>query len=266
MAELKVAKQKCIYCKHDLPLGKSLCVNPSCRQFNFPNANPSGSALVSLGEIARRGVQTVPRYKMMSEGMDRFFGGGLAHTSCNLIGGRPGAGKTTLLLKLAAYIAKLTGKPAVYVANEQSPEEITETALRLQIENLDSILLLNAMGGLQSNLFWTLKEAKPCLTIVDSLTKLVGKDLALAVQVAYDMKDLSVELKAPSFLINQVTKELDHAGFESLQHAVDMTSLFHFDLDDPKRILVSEKNRFGEAPLMMQFEMTKNGLVEVEDE
>jgi len=263
MAELK-SKQKCLYCKRDLPIGKLQCVFPDCRQFNFPNANPSGSALVSLGEIARRGVQTVPRYKTLSDGMDRFFGGGLVYTSCNLIGGRPGAGKTTLLLMFADHISKLTSKPAVYVANEQSPEEITDTALRLKVENLDNILILNAMGGLQSNLFWTLKEAKPSLIIIDSLTKLVGKDLELAVQVAYDMKDLSVELKAPSFLINQVTKDLDHAGLEKLQHAVDMTSLFHFELDDPKRILVSEKNRFGEAPLMMQFEMTEKGLVEVE--
>jgi DNA repair protein RadA/Sms len=266
MADPRVQKAKCLYCKHELPLGKSWCINPSCRQFNFPNATVSGSNdVMSLGDVARRGVQAVPRYKMLSENMDRFFGSGLAITSCNLIGGRPGSGKTTILLMLSDHLSILTGKKVAYVANEQTREELTETALRLEIKNLDGIMVINAMGGLQSNLFYTLKSINPCFMIVDSLSKLVGRDLELGAQFASDMKDLSAELKAPSMLVNQVTKDLDHAGLEKLQHAVDMTCLFYFDLDNPKRMLVSEKNRFGEAPLTMFFEMTAKGLVEIEE-
>lgn len=200
-------------------------------------------------------VSIVPRLATIHPAMDLFFGGGgIVQTSTGLIAAPPGFGKTSVLLQVADCISQVTGnRDVAYVANEQTPDEIRAKAIELGVKNLHQMCIINMMGGMRGSLFDLLTRMMPCLIIVDSLTKLVGRDLAFAVVIASEFKSLSVTLKAPTIFINQVTKELDHAGLEMLQHEVDLTALGH--MEGSKRYLQSEKNRNGPAPLTLGMQM-----------
>lgn len=166
---------------------------------------------------------------------------------------------STLTLQLADFIIGFflrergEKRNVVMVANEQSPDEIRAKAIEIGIVHMHEICVIKAMGGFSGNLFEIISRYKPCLTVIDSLSKLVGRDPDLAVIVASMMKELSVKLNMPTLMINQVTKDLNHAGQEKLQHEVDMTALG--TTIGNKRILESEKNRNGQAPLALAMQM-----------
>jgi DNA repair protein RadA/Sms len=232
-----------------------------CKGWNFARKKDDENEVVRLSDAT---VSEVKRIPTMNPAMDAFFGGGIAESSVLLLGGEPGAGKTTLMLQLSECVIQRALKEnrhadIVYVANEQSAAEIRDTAIRIGVERLYHICIVKAMGGLKSSLYGLIQKYKPQLMIVDSLTKLVGEDMNHAVYVAEALKTISVDIRSPTVLVNQVTKSIVHAGLEKLQHAVDMTALMHSDGVD--RYIVSEKNRFGQAPMMLKMAMTAKGLV-----
>lgn len=253
------------------------CTNPKCRAWNVVASTGNiDDSTVLLGS----GLKSVelPRYKTGL--VDKIFGGGIVTTSVCLMGGEPGAGKTTLALQLSNVVCELTKRETLYIANEQSSTEIEDTANRLDLKHAspDSrlIRIVKAMGGITHDIGTLLVYYKPSLVILDSLTKWVGEDLALAVVVLYRLKDYAVKLECPIIVINQVTKDGDQAGRKQLEHAVDMTCMFDIlegEIDEegkpiPKplspRRLMSEKNRFGPAPEEQFFQMLATGLVPVE--
>ena len=239
----------CPSCKTNIPFGTMRC--PRCKEWNFSSSDEGEQEVVRLSDAK---ISVVPRLRTLHPEMDRFFGGGLVQTSTCLISGEPGSGKTTLFLQLADCITAQCSKAnVVYVANEQSPDEIRGKALELGIKHMHEICVVRAMGGFSGNLFEIIVKYKPCLTIIDSLTKLVGRDPELSVIVASMMKELSVKHNFPSLLVGQVTKDLNHAGLEKLQHEVDCTALI--SRIGSKRIMESEKNRNGEAPLALAMQM-----------
>ena len=210
---------------------------------------------------------------------DRAFGGGkgIPRTGTILLGGEPGAGKTTLCLQLCdKACTRFPKKEALYIANEQDPVELKTTAERLELHNKGRIRIVKAMGGIADDLGDLILRFEPCIIILDSVTKWVGEDLELAVQVAYRMKDYTVRLGAPSIIINQVTKDGGHAGLMKLQHAVDTCSLFHiledeidpstgkpFPISQAPRRLQTLKNRFGVLDEQF-YAMNETGLEEIE--
>jgi DNA repair protein RadA/Sms len=208
--------------------------------------------------------------------VDRVFGGGVAKTSVCLLGGEPGAGKTTLCLQLADIFTQRTEKEVLYIANEQAPEELKETADRLCLKNKHMIRVVKAMGGVAFDIGELFFRYRPGAIFLDSVTNWVGEDLELAVTVCKRLKAYTVELKAPSIVINQITKGGDHAGLMKMQHAVDMTVIFSIldaaEIDEDKelkgtsvRLFQSIKNRHGPAPEEQLFQMTEKGLVGIED-
>ena len=267
---------KCAQCGVTLPGSAKRCINPKCRHWNLvASVGNISDYTVRLGDAA---AFKVPR--VVTGLVDKVFGGGIAQTSVNLLAGEPGAGKTTLSLQLSDIFCRLhPGRDTVIIANEQSADEIQETANRLDLKHVKDdkrIVIVKAMGGVTFDIGALLTHFKPCLVTLDSLTKWVGGDLALAVKIAQQLKDFAVFLKCPVNIVNQVTKDDDHAGLKQLQHAVDWTGKFTIlegELDPngnpiPKplspRCLESEKNRFGPAPEEQFFQMTAKGLVEIE--
>lgn len=257
---------RCKGCGRALPPGILRCPNKKCNTFNAGMGAPDFEQhTVLLSDAKLANVERV-----VTGLVDHIFGGGIANTSVNLLAGEPGAGKTTLCLQLADIFAALFApKEVLYIANEQDASELRETALRLKLRNPELIRVVKGMGGMSFDLGELLTRFKPSLILLDSVTKWSGDDPALAVTICQRLKDYSVMLKAPSIVINQVTKGGDHAGLNQMQHAVDMCCLFEILHEDENEVasdktlrhLWSTKNRFGPAPEEQFFGMTPEGLV-----
>jgi predicted ATP-dependent serine protease len=242
----------CYYCRAPLSKEPGHLFCPKCKLPNFPNtAEGERPELVRLSESS--GTK-IARYDVGI--FNPIFGGGLAHTSVNLVAGWPGAGKTTMFLMICdILLEQIPQGDMLYIANEQSHEELSDTARRLKIKHMDRILILDAMGGLRRELGAVILETKPKAVVLDSLTNLVGEDMEKAVEFAKTFKEYTVHLKMPALLVNQVNKDGAHAGLEKLQHGVD--ALFNMDMDETtgQRLLYSTKNRFGPAPVNLNLLM-----------
>jgi DNA repair protein RadA/Sms len=238
------------------------------------------------GTITLDKVQAEDAARILTGPWDYCWGGGIVQTSTTLIGGSPGAGKTTLLLdianRVAATLPLLTYEKgegqALYIAAEQSAPEIQLTAERLDLKHKKNIRMVPAMGG-YANLGEILYRRKPKLAVLDSLQGLTGDDNAAQIGVLEILKKVAVELKCPIIIINQVTKDGELAGLNTLQHHVDTTLTFFPDdieVIDPDidangvpqsetkaRILEVRKNRFGRAWINQAFAMTSKGLKHV---
>src|SRR5207237_706277 len=86
------------------------------------SAAPRSIAACTAGETLRRSTG-------LGE-LDRVLGGGLVQGSVVLIGGDPGIGKSTLALQACGALAR-QGLPVLYVAGEESPEQVRLRAERL---------------------------------------------------------------------------------------------------------------------------------------
>lgn len=260
---------RCRECQSPMMAGMKQCRNAKCRAWNVSKPIQLDDSTVLLSEV------TASKVRRITTGLvDEVFGSGVACTSVNLLAGEPGAGKTTLCLQLCDIVIAHYGRAreALYIANEQAAEEIGETAQRLGLKNRDKIRIVKAMGGVTHDIGDLLVHYKPCLTILDSITKWAGEDMSLAVVIAQRIKDYAVKLECPCVIVNQVTKDGDHAGLKQLEHAVDMAAMFDILSDvvdengDPvppklsPRRLMSSKNRFGIAPEEQFYMMTSTGL------
>jgi DNA repair protein RadA/Sms len=257
----------CHSCGTKLPENRLRCPNIRCKVWNIAGSgwgNVEDST--TLLSDAKLGKVEYVRTNLV----DLCFGGGhgIARTSVSLIGGDPGAGKTTLCMQLADIFAEKYNKEVLYIANEQDATELKTTAERLQLRHPNRIRVVNAMGGVTHDIGTLLLHYEPCATVLDSITKWAGEDMRLAVVICQRLKDYTVRLNAPTFVINQVTKDGDHAGLNKLQHAADTTMLFEVlgDTQEAPRRLHVEKNRFGAAPVSQYYEMTVRGLVELSEE
>jgi DNA repair protein RadA/Sms len=254
---------RCSSCKQPLPEGKFRCVNPKCRMWNTADTGSNfEDDTILLGDAKLAEVERIETGLV-----DPCFGGGVVRSSTALLGGDPGSGKTTLCLQLSDIFANRYRQETLYIANEQDPSEIKTTGERLKLKNMNLIRVVKAMGGVKADIGAYLLRYKPCLIVLDSVTKWAGEDMNLAVIICQRLKDYTVRLNAPSIVINQVTKDGEHAGLNKMQHAVDATMLFEVwgeNPGDPRRLHV-RKNRFGPAPMSQYFEMTGLGLFEISE-
>lgn len=258
---------KCIHCTSQLPEGKYKCVNPKCRMWSIASTVSIEDSTVLLSD-AKLGVVE----RVVTGIVDRCFGPpenpGVVTTSVNLLAGDPGAGKTTLCLMLSNFFAGHFGKEALYIANEQEDVELKDTASRLHLEHANKIRIVKAMGGVNHDIGAIILHYKPCLIVLDSVTKWAGEDAHEAVIICQRLKDYAVKIKSPCIVINQVTKGGDHAGLNKMQHAVDATMMFEVwgeNPEDPRRLHV-RKNRNGPAPVSQFFKMTPTGLFGISEE
>ena len=258
---------KCIHCGSPLPEGKYKCVNPKCRMWSVSSTVSIDDSTVLLSDAKLGKVERV-----VTGMVDQCFGPlenpGIATTSVALLAGDPGAGKTTLCLMLSNFFAGHFNREALYIANEQEDIELKDTAQRLDLEHANKIRIVKAMGGVSHDIGAIILRFKPCLIVLDSVTKWSGEDPREAVIICQRLKDYSVKLKAPTIVINQVTKGGDHSGLNKMQHAVDATMMFEVwgdNPEDPRRLHV-RKNRNGPAPVSQFFEMTGKGLIGISEQ
>ncbi|MBI3591882.1 MAG: DNA repair protein RadA, partial [Nitrospirae bacterium] len=200
--------------------------------------------------------------------LDRVLGGGMVNGAIVLIGGDPGIGKSTLILQALSKIAEGSGA-VLYVSGEESPEQIKLRAERLSIDS-DAIILLPET--LVENIIIAAKDLKPSALVVDSIQTVFTEDLTSAPGSVGQIRESAAKLmvfakksQIPVFLIGHVTKEGAIAGPRVLEHLVDTVLYFEGDRGHPYRILRTVKNRFGSTNEIGVFEMTDNGLAEIDN-
>ncbi|MDI1472704.1 MAG: DNA repair protein RadA [Thermodesulfovibrio sp.] len=213
-------------------------------------------------------LTTSPRLLTGINEFDRVLGGGIVKGSLILIGGDPGIGKSTILLQASNNLAKQFGN-LLYVSGEESLTQIKLRAERLGI-NSDRILLLSET--LVEKIIDCAKEEKPAVLIIDSIQTVYTEESLSAPGSVSQIRESATKFMGfakstgvPVFLIGHVTKEGAIAGPRVLEHLVDTVLYFEGDRGYAYRILRSVKNRFGPTNEIGVFEMTSEGLIEVEN-
>ncbi|MDD3662202.1 MAG: ATPase domain-containing protein, partial [Candidatus Dojkabacteria bacterium] len=231
-------------------------------------------AVVTVLEKADR-PKALPRLSLGMNELDRVLGGGLVGGEVVLLAGEPGIGKSTLLLQVAMDLSLRI--PVLYVSGEESLSQIGSRFERLSGPRTDGkatkrdTLLFTEETDVD-RITAALVEQKPGVVIVDSVQSLSTADVTSfpgsITQVRESGTRLTQAAKSqgiPVIIVGQVTKEGAIAGPKVLEHVVD--AVVHFEGDDRgvHRILRCSKNRFGTTDEVGVFEMTGQGLVEVDD-
>lgn len=197
---------------------------------------------------------------------DRLLGGGLVPGSLTLVGGDPGIGKSTLLLQLSSLLSQ-KGQKVLYVSAEESLEQITLRARRLQIDSEGLYIFPEAHF---ERIREAITEIKPNVLIIDSIQIVYKSDIPSIPGSVTQVREIAQELMhiakgemIATFIIGHVTKSGEIAGPRLLEHLVDTVLYFEGDRQNDYRLIRSVKNRFGPTDEIAVFQMQSTGLVEV---
>lgn len=207
------------------------------------------------------------RYKTGIKEFDRIFGGGIVKGSLVLIGGAPGIGKSTILLQMCNFLNK--NLKIFYISGEESKKQIKLRASRLNIKNENLYIITNT--DIES-IVEEIKSSRPDIVIIDSIQTMNHQELnslpGSIVQVRECTNMLlktAKSLEIPILIISHVNKDGAIAGPKVLEHIVDVVSYFEGDNQTSYRILRAVKNRYGSTNEIGVFQMTHEGLEEVEN-
>lgn len=207
------------------------------------------------------------RFQTGFKEFDRILGGGLVAGQVVLIGGEPGVGKSTLLLEIASQLSE-KGK-ALYVSAEESPQQVSIRANRLRRVKLNKLYIADEEKV--ENIHSLIQEEEFRFVVVDSIQVMVSpaaeglKGSVLAIRNCADyLTQVAKALGVVLFIVGHVTKSGSIAGPKLLEHIVDSVLYFEGESLSNYRILRSIKNRFGPTGDIAVFDMTSEGLMEVE--
>lgn len=199
--------------------------------------------------------------------LDRVLGGGIVEGSVVLLSGEPGIGKSTILLQMCRVLQNKLH--ILYVSGEESAVQIKLRADRVGISG-DNISVM-AETDVQAVCHY-IASAKPDLVLVDSIQTMQVSELSSSagsiVQVRESTNLLlrtAKELGIPTFIVGHVNKGGDIAGPKVMEHIVDTVLYFEGERNQAYRILRAVKNRFGSTNEIGVFEMSEQGLQEVEN-
>jgi DNA repair protein RadA/Sms len=203
--------------------------------------------------------------------LNRVLGGGIVAGSIVLVAGEPGIGKSTLFLQMGLQLQEVR---TLYISGEESEQQIRMRADRLKIKERklmharDNFYLLTETAT--QTIFQEIKKLKPGLVIVDSIQTLQSSyiestpgSVSQIRECAAEFQRFAKETNTPVFLIGHITKEGNIAGPKILEHMVDTVLQFEGDRHYAYRILRTLKNRFGSTSELGIYEMTDEGMQEV---
>ena len=212
--------------------------------------------------LAEIDADAVPRLETGIAELDRVLGGGLVPGSVVLLAGEPGVGKSTLALQLAAGLHG--SRPVLYVAGEESPEQIRLRANRLT--SLPEALVVLAETRVEA-LADPWRDTQPSLVLVDSVQTLRSERVESAPGSVAQVRECAALLAATAkahgavlVLVGHVTKEGAIAGPRVLEHLVDVVLSLEGDAFHAFRLLRAHKNRFGSTQEIGVFHMGGAGL------
>jgi DNA repair protein RadA/Sms len=224
---------------------------------------------------------------------DRILGGGIVAGSAVLVGGEPGIGKSTLLLQVAGALANPRlaaaqrdglstradtrraapppnkAHPILYVTSEESARQTRLRANRLGIES-ENLLVLAETNV--ERITHQIAKLSPTVVIIDSIQMIYKPDLPAAPGSVTQLRDCCMDLVylakssgTAVIFVGHVTKAGTLAGPKIIEHIVDTVVYFEGDRFHAHRIVRCVKNRFGSTHEVGLFEMTGEGLTEVDD-
>ena len=219
-------------------------------------------------ELSQVSTDELPRLQVGSGEMNRVLGGGVVPGSVTLIAGDPGIGKSTLLLAMAGDVARTVG-PVLYVSGEESAAQLRMRADRLDVSG-DRLFLLESTA--LDEVIAQLDSIRPALAVLDSIQTVYDSAVASAAGSVAQIRECARALmtwaksrNVPAILTGHVTKGGDVAGPRVLEHMVDVVLYMDGDPIGSWRLLRAVKNRFGATNEVGVFEMTAQGLRDVED-
>ena len=230
----------------------------------------STSAPISIKALSDSEIITPDRFLTGIEELDRVFGGGIGQGASILIGGEPGIGKSTLLLRIAANVVQLSSFECLYVSGEESLEQVSLRVKRLKI-NEPKIKLLSTLS--LTDVVATIRKIKVLSSlIIDSIQTMYDSKVTSApgtvTQVrtcAHELTVLAKQYGVSLLIVGHITKDGQIAGPKTLEHMVDTVLYFEGENSNQYRILRTIKNRFGPANEIGVFEMSKAGLMPVDN-
>lgn len=274
----------CSQCGYESPKWYGRC--PECGEWNTfseemrqaPAKAPSAS--VPLGSVAPAGynpndimkLEDVDsndevRYHTGISELDRVLGGGIVRGSLVLLGGDPGIGKSTLLLQICEYLGK--EQKILYVSGEESRAQVKLRANRLGVSTEN--ITLASMTDIE-NVVHAILQTEPDIVMVDSIQTMnfaaVSSSSGSVSQVRECTQILARVAKNEEisiFLVGHVNKDGAIAGPKVLEHIVDAVLYFEGERHLSYRILRAVKNRYGSTNEIGVFEMTTEGLHQVEN-
>jgi len=264
----------CSECGHKQFKWSGQC--PQCSQWNslqeeveiveksrFAAQPTENTRPVRLKEIS---LEATPRICTHVKEFDRLIGGGIVPGSLTLIGGDPGIGKSTMMLQLSNALAK-QGLLVLYVCGEESVEQTSMRAQRLQIDT-DNLLLLSETNF--NRIKAHIDQIKPDILVVDSIQIIYKSEISSAPGSVSQVRENASEFMhiakghgIATFLIGHVTKTGEIAGPRVLEHIVDSVLYFEGDKQHNYRMIRVVKNRFGPTDEIAVFQMQSRGLAEV---
>ena len=206
------------------------------------------------------------RIDLKDDELNRVLGGGLVKGSLVLIGGEPGIGKSTLVLQT---VLGLTGLKTLYVSGEESSRQLKLRADRLSHDNPNCFILCETH---LEQIFTQAANIQPDLMIIDSIQTIFTEVVESSPGSVSQVRECSAailkyakESGVPVLLIGHINKEGSIAGPKVLEHIVDTVLYFEGDKMLPYRILRAAKNRYGSTNELGMFDMTGQGLAEIEN-
>ncbi|MDZ4221337.1 MAG: DNA repair protein RadA, partial [Patescibacteria group bacterium] len=211
----------------------------------------------------------IRRFATGMRDLDSVLGGGIVAGSLVLLVGDPGIGKSTLVLQAVAGFAKNNAGDTLYIAGEESPQQIGLRMKRLSVSGervrFVSDTRLNAATA-------AIKKHKPGLVIVDSIQTMADPSIASEPGSVTQLRTAAAQFlqcakqtNIPIILIGHVTKEGSAAGPQLLNHMVDAVLYLEGDRSHEYRLLRATKNRFGSIHHVGVFSMDESGLLEVKN-
>lgn len=219
----------------------------------------------NLYSLNDRVEQKTIRLKTGISEFDRVLGGGLIQGSVILIAGDPGIGKSTLVLQA---ISNLKDR-VIYVTGEESFEQISLRASRLNIKNENLFILPETNLNIILDIF---ERENPKVVVIDSIQTIYRDELDGSPGTIGQIRECTSALmnyakknNVAVIIIGHITKDGLIAGPKALEHIVDTVIQFSGEKNYSFRILRAIKNRFGSTNEIGIFEMHENGLREVEN-
>ena len=199
--------------------------------------------------------------------LDRVLGGGIVPGAAILVCGDPGIGKSTILLQMCRTIDP--GLRVLYVSGEESARQVKLRANRLEVDG-GNVLLTSTTDA--EEIYETILAEKPDVVVVDSIQTISLSTVTSSAGSVTQVRECTQLLigackgnEIPLFIVGHVNKDGGIAGPKVLEHMVDTVLYFEGDRNLSYRILRAIKNRFGSTNEIGVFEMSGNGLAQVEN-